>query len=210
MEKDASFVVNAGIRMPIGYRFYPTDEELVLHYLTRKNFNLPLPASVIPEVNVFQTAPWFLPGDVNEKRYFFSSESYSNVNGGSKRKRVASGSGYWKPIGRQRLILASGSNNHPVGVKKTLVFHQRKHSQSQSHGANDTRWLMHQFSLLNSSQLQMNESLGNLSVYRVFQKKIKAKKHGVIRPSFIDFTADECSGYGPPQPSSPSLSETTP
>ena len=57
-----NFVVNGGIKMPIGYRFHPTDEELVVHYLKRKALSLPLPASVIPEFDVFQTDPWSLPG----------------------------------------------------------------------------------------------------------------------------------------------------
>lgn len=51
------------LRLPIGYRFHPTDEELIVHYLRRKIFGLPLPASVIPELdNVFQHDPWSLPG----------------------------------------------------------------------------------------------------------------------------------------------------
>ena len=57
-----NFVVNGGIKMPIGFRFHPTDEELVVHYLKRKASSLPLPASVIPEFDVFETDPWSLPG----------------------------------------------------------------------------------------------------------------------------------------------------
>lgn len=187
--------------MPIGYRFCPTDEELVVHYLTRKNLRLPLPASVIPEFDVFQTSPWGFPGDLEENRYFFS-----NVNGnGSKRKRVPC-SGSWKPSGKERLILASGSNQ-PIGIKKTLVFSNGK---KQSHGPN-TKWLMHQYCLLDSTRAQIFSlmgSLGDWCIYSVFQKNSKTNKHGVIsRPSFIDFTVEDCSGFGsPPQPSSSSSS----
>ncbi|GLT27190.1 hypothetical protein SLA2020_022080 [Shorea laevis] len=225
MEK-ASYVVNGGIRMPIGYRFYPTDEELVTHYLTRKNLGLPLPASVIPELDVFQAVPWSLPGDLKEKyRYFFSNRNDNesmNVKG-NKRKRV-SPSGFWKTIGKERLIVASGSNQ-PVGMKKTLVFNQGK----RSHRANSTRWLMHQYCLLPStptldSAHQMPELFGDWFVYRIFQKKRKAKKHGHITPNLlpnsscnninntppgvIDFTVDDYSDdCGPPRPSSPSSTE---
>lgn len=66
MEKTSNYVVNGGgIRLPVGYRFCPTDEELVGHYLKRKVFDLPLPASVIPEFDVFLTDPWGLPGNLN-------------------------------------------------------------------------------------------------------------------------------------------------
>lgn len=61
MEK-SNFVAHGGIKLPVGYRFHPTDEELLLHYLRRKVFGVPLPASVIPELDVFQADPWSLPG----------------------------------------------------------------------------------------------------------------------------------------------------
>uniref|UniRef100_A0A803QKZ7 NAC domain-containing protein n=1 Tax=Cannabis sativa TaxID=3483 RepID=A0A803QKZ7_CANSA len=68
---------NGGLKLPIGYRFCPTDEELLLHYLKRKVHALPLPASVISEFDVFQTDPWALPGDVKEKsRDFHSSHPF--------------------------------------------------------------------------------------------------------------------------------------
>lgn len=61
---------------------------------------------------------------------------------------------------------------------------------------------------------------GDWLVFRVFQRKRKAKKHrassnksqitsAVTMPSCIDFTVEDCSVYGPPQPSSPSSSEIT-
>ena len=64
MEKPGC-VINGGIKLPIGYRFHPTDEELLVHYLKRKVLALPLPALVIPEFDVFQTHPWGLPGQWN-------------------------------------------------------------------------------------------------------------------------------------------------
>ena len=56
------FFVSGGIKLPIGFRFRPTDEELLVHYLRRKVLAVPLPASVIPELDVFGTDPWGLPG----------------------------------------------------------------------------------------------------------------------------------------------------
>lgn len=62
MDQRPNFVIQGGFKLPIGYRFRPTDEELVVHYLKRKVFSIPFPASVIPEFDVFQTDPWGLPG----------------------------------------------------------------------------------------------------------------------------------------------------
>jgi hypothetical protein len=61
MEK-LNFVKNGVLRLPPGFRFHPTDEELVVQYLKRKVFSYPLPASIIPEVDVCKFDPWDLPG----------------------------------------------------------------------------------------------------------------------------------------------------
>jgi hypothetical protein len=50
-------------QLPPGFRFHPTDEELVLQYLRRKALSRPLPASVIPVVHsASMPDPWDLPG----------------------------------------------------------------------------------------------------------------------------------------------------
>ncbi|OEL20301.1 hypothetical protein BAE44_0018678, partial [Dichanthelium oligosanthes] len=38
--------------LPIGFRFRPTDEELLLHYLRRKALACPLPAGIIPDADL--------------------------------------------------------------------------------------------------------------------------------------------------------------
>lgn len=61
MEK-LSFVKNGVLRLPPGFRFRPTDEELVVQYLKRKVLSFPLPASIIPELEIHKSDPWDLPG----------------------------------------------------------------------------------------------------------------------------------------------------
>ncbi|KAG9139588.1 hypothetical protein Leryth_016361 [Lithospermum erythrorhizon] len=63
-----SFVKDGVLRLPPGFRFHPTDEELILDYLRRKVFSFTLPASVIPEVEVCKSDPWELPGDKEHER----------------------------------------------------------------------------------------------------------------------------------------------
>jgi len=67
---EEGFVVKGGIKLPIGFRFCPTDQELLLHYLKNKAFAQQLPASVIPETDIFQTHPCLLPGSFHS---FFHS-----------------------------------------------------------------------------------------------------------------------------------------
>ncbi|KAI4336536.1 hypothetical protein L6164_015052 [Bauhinia variegata] len=76
-----SFFKNGELRLPPGFRFHPTDEELVVQYLKRKVFCCPLPASIIPEVDVCKSDPWDLPGDLEQERYFFSTREAKYPNG---------------------------------------------------------------------------------------------------------------------------------
>jgi hypothetical protein len=46
--------------LPIGFRFRPTDEELLLHYLRRKALGCPLPADIIPVADLARLHPWDL------------------------------------------------------------------------------------------------------------------------------------------------------
>ena len=50
-------------QLPPGFRFHPTDEELVVHYLKRKVQSAPLPVSIIAEVDLYKFDPWELPGN---------------------------------------------------------------------------------------------------------------------------------------------------
>jgi hypothetical protein len=49
--------------LPLGFRFHPTDEELVTHYLKGKiTGRINSESEVIPEIDVCKCEPWDLPG----------------------------------------------------------------------------------------------------------------------------------------------------
>lgn len=53
-------------QLPPGFRFRPTDQELVVQYLRRKAFGVPLPAAVIPVVrHLYTLDPWDIPTGTN-------------------------------------------------------------------------------------------------------------------------------------------------
>lgn len=63
MENVDNLARNEVMRLPPGFRFHPTDEELILQYLRRKVFSCPLPSSIIPEIDhLYNYDPWDLPG----------------------------------------------------------------------------------------------------------------------------------------------------
>ena len=61
--------------LPPGFRFHPTDEELIVYYLASKTFQASNFHGVsIAEVDLNRCEPWELPG-TNELCHFFISKS---------------------------------------------------------------------------------------------------------------------------------------
>jgi hypothetical protein len=52
----------APVSLPPGFRFHPTDEELVAYYLRRKINAHRIELEIIPEVDLYKCEPWDLPG----------------------------------------------------------------------------------------------------------------------------------------------------
>uniref|UniRef100_A0A7C9E2F2 NAC domain-containing protein n=1 Tax=Opuntia streptacantha TaxID=393608 RepID=A0A7C9E2F2_OPUST len=198
-----NFVKNGVLRLPPGFRFHPTDQELLLDYLTRKVMASPLPASVIPDFDVCKSDPWDLPGDSGQERYFFSTREAKYPNG--NRSNRATLSGYWKATGKDKPILANVRTTHTtpapplvVGMKKTLVFYRGK----PPHGAR-TDWIMHEYRLLNATPLKNNlpqktvtgEAAGGWVLCRIFLKKRNnvAAKKGQEEDVQVVCEEDECT-----------------
>ncbi|MQL80117.1 hypothetical protein Taro_012566 [Colocasia esculenta] len=129
-------------QLPPGFRFHPTDEELVVHYLRKKAASAPLPVAIIADVDLYKFDPWELPGKASfgaEEWYFFSPRDRKYPNGA--RPNRAATSGYWKATGTDKPILASGGTQK-VGVKKALVFYGGKPPKGVK-----TNWIMHEYRL---------------------------------------------------------------
>ena len=129
--------------LPPGFRFHPTDEELVVHYLKKKAASAPLPVSIIAEVDLYKFDPWELPAKATfgeQEWYFFSPRDRKYPNGA--RPNRAATSGYWKATGTDKPVLSSGGSQK-VGVKKALVFYGGKPPKGVK-----TNWIMHEYRLV--------------------------------------------------------------
>ncbi|KAG7037393.1 NAC transcription factor 56, partial [Cucurbita argyrosperma subsp. argyrosperma] len=130
--------------LPPGFRFHPTDEELVVHYLKKKATSQPLPAAIIADVDLYKYDPWELPAKANygeQEWYFFSPRDRKYPNGA--RPNRATVSGYWKATGTDKPVIASLEGNRKVGVKKALVFYHGKSPKGIK-----TNWIMHEYRLV--------------------------------------------------------------
>ncbi|KAG5246917.1 no apical meristem family protein [Salix suchowensis] len=133
-------------QLPPGFRFHPTDEELVVHYLKKKAASVPLPVTIIAEIDLYKFDPWELPSKATfgeQEWYFFSPRDRKYPNGA--RPNRAATSGYWKATGTDKPILtANGAQK--VGVKKALVFYGGKPPKGIK-----TNWIMHEYRLINDN-----------------------------------------------------------
>ncbi|KAL3610849.1 hypothetical protein D5086_001869 [Populus alba] len=53
------------VNLPPGFRFCPSDEELVVHFLHRKAALLPCHPDVIPDLGLYPYDPWQLDGTLS-------------------------------------------------------------------------------------------------------------------------------------------------
>lgn len=52
-----------------GFRFHPTDEELVMYYLKRKVCGKPFRIEAVSEIDVYKSEPWDLAGNLINSIY---------------------------------------------------------------------------------------------------------------------------------------------
>ncbi|KAK4749167.1 hypothetical protein SAY87_026616 [Trapa incisa] len=155
----------APVALPPGFRFHPTDEELVAYYLKRKINGHKIELEIIPEVDLYKCEPWDLPGksllpSKDLEWYFFSPRDRKYPNG--SRTNRATKAGYWKATGKDRKV---NSQNRTVGMKKTLVYYRGR----APHGSR-TDWVMHEYRL---EERECDNNPGLLDAYalcRVFKK----------------------------------------
>ncbi|KAJ4787342.1 NAC domain protein [Rhynchospora pubera] len=128
--------------LPPGFRFHPTDEELIIHYLKNRASSVPCPVSIIAEVDIYKFDPWELPDKAlfgDREWYFFSPRDRKYPNG--IRPNRAAASGYWKATGTDKPIHRSNGNEN-IGVKKALVFYKGRPPKGLK-----TNWIMHEYRL---------------------------------------------------------------
>eukprot|EP01018_Ginkgo_biloba_P031466 Gb_41026 [translate_table: standard] len=121
-----------------GFRFHPTDEELVGFYLRRKVQQRPLSIELIKQLDIYKFDPWDLP---REKEWYFYCRRDRKYRNSSRPNRVT-GAGFWKATGIDRPIYSSDNPKYVIGLKKSLVFYKGKAAKGSK-----TDWMMHEFRL---------------------------------------------------------------
>ncbi|PSS21085.1 NAC domain-containing protein [Actinidia chinensis var. chinensis] len=129
--------------LPPGFRFHPTDEEIITDYLTEKVMNTTFTAIALTEVDLNKTEPWDLPkqAKIGKKEWYFFFRRDRKYPTGMRTNR-ATKSGYWKATGKDKEIYKGKKGNCLIGMKKTLVFYKGRAPKGEK-----TNWVMHEYRL---------------------------------------------------------------
>ncbi|KAF2549519.1 hypothetical protein F2Q70_00019169 [Brassica cretica] len=138
---------------PVGYRFRPTDEEIVGHYVRPKSLesNTSHVDEVMNTVDIYSFDPWELRCKSRIKSrdevvwYFFGCKKRMH---NSKHRRTIP-SGFWSNTGKTKPIIRKkgGGDHEKIGEKRVFVF---KYSSkipggSKSKSKSKSDWVMHEY-----------------------------------------------------------------
>ncbi|XP_021824354.1 NAC domain-containing protein 40-like isoform X3 [Prunus avium] len=130
------------LTLPVGFRFRPTDEELVDYYLKNKVQGMDFHAEgIIDEIDILKFEPWDLvakslmkPDD--ESGFFFSQPEYTP----KKKTKRTTEVGFWKITGREHDIRTRDRRRTVIGKKRILTFYI-----GQVRNSDKTNWVMHEY-----------------------------------------------------------------
>ncbi|XP_076886802.1 NAC domain-containing protein 7-like [Bidens hawaiensis] len=158
--------MNTFSHVPPGFRFHPTDEELVDYYLRKKVASKRIDLDVIKDVDLYRIEPWDLQelcnlGTEEQNEWYFFSHKDKKYPTGTRTNR-ATKIGFWKATGRDKAIY---SKNNLVGMRKTLVFYKGRAPNGQK-----SDWIMHEYRLETNENAMTQEE--GWVVCRVFKKRM--------------------------------------
>ncbi|TKY49858.1 NAC domain-containing protein 7 [Spatholobus suberectus] len=152
--------------VPPGFRFHPTDEELVDYYLRKKITSRRIDLDVIKDVDLYKIEPWDLQelcriGTEEQNEWYFFSHKDKKYPTGTRTNR-ATAAGFWKATGRDKAIY---SKHDLIGMRKTLVFYKGRAPNGQK-----SDWIMHEYRLETDENGTPQEE--GWVVCRVFKKRL--------------------------------------
>ncbi|CAI9759778.1 unnamed protein product [Fraxinus pennsylvanica] len=169
-----------------GFRFHPTDEELVRYYLRRRACGKPFRFQAVTEIDVYKSEPCELADYASLKSrdlewYFFSPVDRKYGNG--SRLNRATGKGYWKATGKDRPVR---HKYQTIGMKKTLVFHSGRAPDGKR-----TNWVMHEYRLCDAELERARVAQDAFVLCRIFQKSGLGPPNGDRYAPFVEEEWDD-------------------
>ncbi|XP_039014108.1 NAC domain-containing protein 72-like [Hibiscus syriacus] len=189
----------AQLFLPPGFRFYPTDEELLVQYLCRKVAGHHFSPQIIGEIDLYKFDPWVLPSKFNQIQQNVLTSLLLLVYSGQSKYilfcigKAIFGEKEWYffsprdrkyPNGsRPNRVAGSGywkatgtdkmimTDGRKVGLKKALVFYVGKAPKGTK-----TNWIMHEYRLSETSRKNGSSKLDDWVLCRIYNKNSGAQK----------------------------------
>uniref|UniRef100_J3LJI4 NAC domain-containing protein n=1 Tax=Oryza brachyantha TaxID=4533 RepID=J3LJI4_ORYBR len=151
--------------VPPGFRFHPTDEELVGYYLRKKVASQKIDLDVIRDIDLYRIEPWDLQehcgiGYEEQSEWYFFSYKDRKYPTGTRTNR-ATMAGFWKATGRDKAV---HDKSRLIGMRKTLVFYKGRAPNGQK-----SDWIMHEYRLETDENAPPQEE--GWVVCRAFKKR---------------------------------------
>ncbi|XP_072988221.1 NAC domain-containing protein 37-like [Typha latifolia] len=158
--------------IPPGFRFHPTDEELVGYYLKKKIASQKIDLDVIRDIDLYRIEPWDLQercriGYEEQSEWYFFSHKDRKYPTGTRTNR-ATIAGFWKATGRDKAV---HDKNKLIGMRKTLVFYKGRAPNGKK-----TDWIMHEYRL--ESEENGPPQAKGWVVCRAFKKRTSFSYYG--------------------------------
>ncbi|RCV31203.1 hypothetical protein SETIT_6G157900v2 [Setaria italica] len=159
--------------LPAGFRFFPTDEELITYYLAPKAMDDSFTSPAIRDVDLYKSEPWDLPCEQQaaaaaadlQEGYFFCRRGSKYPSG--VRARRATRLGYWKSTGKDKAVHGRDDGGRLVGTRKTLVFYRGRAPRGEKTG-----WVMHEYAMGDkSSSALLRGAQSEWVICKVFMRK---------------------------------------
>ncbi|XP_062183496.1 NAC domain-containing protein 20-like [Phragmites australis] len=164
-----------GLDLPPGFRFHPTDEEIITSYLTPKVLDRSFTTTAIGEVDFNRFEPWDLPekAKMGENEWYFYCQKDRKYPTGTRANR-ATEAGFWKATGKDKEIYrAAAVVPVPVlvGMKKTLVFYTGRAPKGDK-----TNWVMHEYRLDGSGRIPCPTTSSTIAMKSCSSSKVVAAR----------------------------------
>ncbi|KAM7265859.1 hypothetical protein ACFE04_003542 [Oxalis oulophora] len=174
--------------VPPGFRFHPTEEELVGYYLRKKVASQKIDLDVIRDIDLYRIEPWDLQescriGYEEQREWYFFSHKDKKYPTGTRTNR-ATMIGFWKATGRDKAVYDKSSKL--IGMRKTLVFYKGRAPNGLK-----SDWIMHEYRLESDENGPPQEE--GWVICKAFKKKLTGQTKSIERWDSTYFYFDEPS-----------------
>ncbi|KAI3741115.1 hypothetical protein L1987_58782 [Smallanthus sonchifolius] len=166
-----------------GYRFCPTDSELIVYYLKRKNELGEHPEGRLYDVNVYDHHPIQLTGcypSCDGKWYFFTMREPKYAKGTRVNRRTKD-FGHWRSTQTDATVY-DFATRRGVGKKRSLAFHDENNRK--------TSWLMYEYTY-NRPNLPSGSHVNKLSDWVLCKIYKKESTRGISSSNNNNNEADQ-------------------